>query len=119
MAGNGLALFMTKLLSSRLTALLAAELAEFDGSGVLANGLILRQFGVTRGHVHDEFRELVDVSGAFAFGHGYSMPCLGERFYLAASKMSRPFRARAFLGGGGGLRDCAFQDAHDLKTDIS
>jgi hypothetical protein len=68
-AGNLLALLLSKLLGSSFTTLLAAKLAEFDRSGVLAVRLTLWQFGVTRGHVHDKLGELVDVSRAFAFGH--------------------------------------------------
>jgi len=84
MAGNHLTFFLGKLFSSRLAALLAAEFAEFDGCGVLAVGLAFRQFGVTRGHVHDEFGELIDVSGAFAFWYNSNMPCLDGRFYLSS-----------------------------------
>jgi hypothetical protein len=53
---------------------LSSQAPMFDRGRVFAIGLALGQFGGTRGYVHDELRELVDVSGAFAFWHGYSMP---------------------------------------------
>ena len=65
-----------------LAALFPTQFPEFNGSGVLAVGLTLGQFGVTRGHVHNEFRELIKVSGTFAFWHGFSMPDFGGRFYV-------------------------------------
>jgi hypothetical protein len=73
-AGNRLALLTRQFIGPSLAALLTAEFAEFDRRRVLPVRLALGQFGVTRGHVHDELGELIEVSGAFAFWHGYSLP---------------------------------------------
>jgi hypothetical protein len=43
----------------------------------------LIQFGGTRGHIHDELREMVDVSGVFAFWHGYNMPCMRTIYHFS------------------------------------
>jgi hypothetical protein len=70
-AGNLLALFPCQFIGTGLSPFFAAKLAEFDRSGVLPLRLTLGQFGFTREHLLDELRQLVDVSGAFAFWHNY------------------------------------------------
>jgi hypothetical protein len=85
-SGNLLALLTGQLIGSGLAALLAAKLAQLSRRRVLTVGLTLRQFGVTRGHVHNELRELVDVSRTFTFWHGYSMPGPYGIFHLIAGK---------------------------------
>jgi hypothetical protein len=75
--GNLLALLWGQFVSPSFPSLLAAKLPELDGGGVFVVRLTLWQFGVTRGHIHDEFGELVEVSGTFAFWHGSSMPWSG------------------------------------------
>jgi hypothetical protein len=80
-AGNGPALLRLQFEGSSFAPFLPAELSEFDRRRVFPVRLMLWQFGFTRGHVHDELRELIDVSGAFAFWHSYSMPCLDGLCY--------------------------------------
>jgi hypothetical protein len=77
-------LFWRQLVGPGLAALLAAQLTKLDGRRVFVVGLALRQFGLTRGHVHDEFRKLVEVSGAFAFWHDYNMTGPDRIFHLLA-----------------------------------
>jgi hypothetical protein len=62
---NSLALLGCQLLGAGITTLLADELTESDGRRVLAIRLVLREFGLTCGHVHDEFGELIEVFGGF------------------------------------------------------
>jgi hypothetical protein len=73
-SGNLSALLRHQLVCTGFAALLAAEPAQLDGSGIFAVWLALGQFSVTYGHVDNELRELVNISGAFAFWHTSSMP---------------------------------------------
>jgi hypothetical protein len=85
-AGDLLALLRGELVSTGLTALLPAKLAEFDLRRVFPFGLELGQYAFPSVHVHDELRKLIDVSRAFTFWH--------KRYYAMSMRDILPQRGR-------------------------